>query len=90
MSNLSTVAEFVRGAFGVVLDEVTFLYLSLQPASALAAENLFLRKQLGLYIERKPKPRRATRFGSFNPGPIGQVFRLAWRPDHRCPFGKRA
>jgi hypothetical protein len=27
--------------------------------AALAAENLFLRKQLALYIERKAKPRRA-------------------------------
>lgn len=27
---------------------------------ALAAENLFLRKQLALYRERQPKPQRAT------------------------------
>jgi hypothetical protein len=32
----------------------------LRSPSSLAAENLFLRKQLGLYIERKKKPKRAT------------------------------
>ena len=30
-----------------------------RPRAALAAENLFLRKQLALYIERQAKPRRA-------------------------------
>jgi hypothetical protein len=32
----------------------------LQPAPALAAENLFLRKQLAQYQERQVKPRRAN------------------------------
>jgi hypothetical protein len=31
-----------------------------RPTTTVAAENLFLRKQLGLFIERKAKPRRAT------------------------------
>src|SRR5271155_2092558 len=35
-----------------------FLYLSLRPRGSLAAENLFLRKQLAFYQERKIKPRR--------------------------------
>src|SRR3989442_14966135 len=35
-----------------------FLVLCLQPAPTLAAENLFLRKQLALYRERQVKPRR--------------------------------
>ena len=34
-------------------------HLCLRPAPALAAENLFLRKQLALYEERQVKPRRA-------------------------------
>jgi len=34
--------------------------LNLRSRSGLAAENLFLRKQLALYVERKKKPRRAT------------------------------
>src|SRR4029450_7327418 len=34
--------------------------LCLRPSAALAAENLFLRKQLALYQEHHIKPRRAT------------------------------
>ena len=37
-----------------------FLRASLRPRIALAAENLFLRKQLALYREREVQPRRAT------------------------------
>jgi putative transposase len=37
-----------------------WLFLCLRPSPALAAENLFLRKQLALYQERQTKPRRAT------------------------------
>src|SRR5499425_1630864 len=41
-------------------DVVRFLRLCLRPPASLAAENLFLRKQLALYQERHIKPRRAT------------------------------
>jgi transposase InsO family protein len=41
-------------------DGMHFLLLSLRPSPALAAENLFLRKQLALYQERHMKPRHAT------------------------------
>src|SRR5437867_6221324 len=51
---------FVRTLFGVFLDALAFAHLCLQPTAAVAAENLFLRKQLGLYVERKVKSRRAT------------------------------
>jgi putative transposase len=46
----------------LVVDAVRFLRLCLRlrPTLALAAENLFLRKQLALYQERNVKPRRAT------------------------------
>ena len=37
-----------------------FWLLCLRPSAALAAENLFLRKQLALYQERHIKPQRAT------------------------------
>ena len=40
-------------------DAGRFLWLCLRPPAALAAENLFLRKQLALYRERGLKPRRA-------------------------------
>ena len=41
-------------------DAVQYLILRLRRHSALAAENLFLRKQLALYQERDVKPRRTT------------------------------
>ena len=40
-------------------DLVRFLRLVLRSRTSLAAENLFLRKQLAFYQERKVKPRRA-------------------------------
>jgi len=39
-------------------DLVTFIWLTLRPHGALAAENLFLRKQLAMYQERKLQPSR--------------------------------
>ena len=44
----------------VLGDAARFLRLSLRSPAALAAENLFLRKQLALYQERHVKPRRTT------------------------------
>ncbi len=44
----------------LVADAVRFLRLCLRLPTTLAAENLFLRKQLSLYQERHVKPRRAT------------------------------
>jgi hypothetical protein len=41
-------------------DLLHFLVLSLRSKSSLAAENLFLRKQLAFYQERKIKPRRTS------------------------------
>src|SRR5215475_12305500 len=44
----------------LLVDVLHFLRLCLRPAPGLAAENLFLRKQLALYQERQVKPRRPT------------------------------
>jgi hypothetical protein len=41
-------------------DLLSFLVLSLRSRSSLAAENLFLRKQLAFYQERKIRPRRTS------------------------------
>jgi hypothetical protein len=41
-------------------DLLRFLILALRAKSSLAAENLFLRKQLAFYQERKIKPRRTS------------------------------
>src|SRR5437763_2134795 len=46
--------------YTLLVDAVCYLGLCLRPSMALAAENLFLRKQLALYQERQVKPRRAT------------------------------
>jgi putative transposase len=44
----------------LIVDAVCYLGLCLRPNPKLAAEVLFLRKQLALYEERQVKPRRAT------------------------------
>jgi putative transposase len=44
----------------LLVDAARFLRLGLRSPTALAAENLFLRKQLALYQERHVTPRRAT------------------------------
>ena len=41
-------------------DALQFLLLGTRSATAIKAENMFLRKQLALYLEREVKPRRAT------------------------------
>ena len=63
--------------FTVLIDAMTFVYLWLRSSSALAAENLFLRKQLGLYVERKTKPRRATDVVRFTLAQLSRLF--DWR-----------
>jgi putative transposase len=44
----------------LLCDGIRFLCLCLRPSPALAAENLFLRKQLALYQEHQVRPRRIT------------------------------
>jgi putative transposase len=44
----------------VLLDVLQLLRAAPHSHQRLAAENLFLRKQLALYIERQATPRRAT------------------------------
>jgi len=44
----------------LALDALRFVGLCLRPSPTLAAENLFLRKQLALYQERHMRPRRTT------------------------------
>lgn len=46
--------------FVLILDTIRFLSQSLRSRAALSAENLFLRRQLALYAERKVKARRAN------------------------------
>jgi hypothetical protein len=52
--------HLLQTIFGVLVDALMFFQLCFRPTAAVAAENLFLRKQLGLFLERQVKPRRAT------------------------------
>jgi hypothetical protein len=61
----------------VVFDLVRLAFLAAHSRSALAAENLFLRKQPALFQERKVKPRRADDSTRWMMATLSQVF--SWR-----------
>src|SRR5262245_37147230 len=61
----------------LVVDAGRFLRLWLLSPAQLAAENLFLRKQLAMYQERHVTPRRATHATRFALVWLGQWF--DWR-----------
>jgi hypothetical protein len=61
----------------VLVDLGLFLALCLRSRAALAAENLFLRKQLALFEERKAQPHRATDAVRFVMSALGRLF--DWR-----------
>src|SRR5438093_9892609 len=49
----------LRTVVDLLADVARFGFLALHSRTQLVAENLFLRKQLALYLERQVKPRRA-------------------------------
>ncbi len=57
---LRRVRQRVSMLLSLSMDAVCYLGLRLCPSPALAAENLFLRKQLAQYQERQVKPRRTN------------------------------
>jgi putative transposase len=57
---LHPLLQLTRTLLTLLYDGVRFLGLCLCPSPTLAAENLFLRKQLAMYQERHVKPRRTT------------------------------
>src|SRR5215469_9049119 len=61
----------------VACDLVRLLLLVSRSRRALAAENLFLRKQLALFQERKVKPHRANDSTRLIMVPLGRLF--DWR-----------
>jgi hypothetical protein len=61
----------------VACDLVRLLVLVSRSRRALAAENLFQRKQLALFQERKVKPHRAHRFHTADYGHSGAHVLLA-------------
>jgi hypothetical protein len=50
--------RIAAGVASLICDGVRWLWLTLRSTSAVEAENLFLRRQLALYVERGVKPRR--------------------------------
>jgi hypothetical protein len=59
MRQTSCASHLIHALGGLFSDATRFIVWGLRSRAALRAENLFLRKQLALYIERKTKPRRA-------------------------------
>ena len=59
MRKLDSLSNLLGTLFDLMLDALRLVRVSLRSRCALAAENLFLRKQLALYVERNLKPRRA-------------------------------
>jgi transposase InsO family protein len=74
---VSAILTFARGTVLIFADGLTFLLLCFRSPAAVAAENLFLRKQLDLYIQRKIKPRRATNAIRFTLAHLSRF--LDWR-----------
>jgi transposase InsO family protein len=77
MRSRLVILGLVSNSFGIFIDVVMFCRLCLRSPAALAAENLFLRKQLGLYVERKTKSRRATDAVRFTLAQLSRFF--DWR-----------
>jgi transposase InsO family protein len=77
MRTITPFMHLCRMGTALGIDLVRFLGASFRSRAALAAENLFLRKQLALYRERQVKPRRAS-----DPMRLGLVLLaqcFAWR-----------
>lgn len=77
MPKLVSLSNLLLTALDLLLDALRFIRLSLRPHCALAAENLFLRKQMALYLERKVKPRLARDATRFTLVWLSSLF--AWR-----------
>ena len=60
MQTLRQLFHALSVLFCLAQDALRFLLIDARSTAALKAENLFLRKQLALYVERKAKPRRAS------------------------------
>jgi putative transposase len=60
MRTAHSVLRLVFILFSLAQDALRFLLLGTRSGTAIKAENIFLRKQLALYLEREAKPRRAT------------------------------
>jgi putative transposase len=60
MRTAQSLLRFVSILLDLAQDALQFLLWGTRSSAALKAENIFLRKQLALYLEREAKSRRAT------------------------------
>src|SRR5215831_2025718 len=74
---IRTLAHCSRTVLRVMADLVRLLFLAAGCRRALAAENLFLRKQLALFQERQVKPRRANDATRWTMAMLSRMF--PWR-----------
>ncbi len=61
MPKLDFLSSLHGTMFDLLRDALRLIWASLRPRCSPGAENLFLRKQLALYLEHKVKLHRATR-----------------------------
>ena len=71
------VTHCLRTLSSVAFDLAKIASLSVRSHKSLAAENLFFRKQLALFQERKVKPRRAKDATRWSMATLGRMFQ--WR-----------
>ena len=71
---ITTLSHATTTGRAVVFDLGRLRALCCRSRAALAAENLFLRKQLALFEERKAKPHRATDSIRFVMAALGRLF----------------
>ncbi len=74
----------IRTALLLVRDLLRFVALTCSSHTSLAAENLFLRKQLAFYVERNVRPRRLNDAARIALVVLARVIDLATAP-HRRP-----
>jgi len=60
MATFDRLSNLLPTILDLFLDVLRFIQLGLRFRYTLAAENLFLRKQLSLYVERQVEPRRSS------------------------------
>src|SRR5579864_5134225 len=77
MRTASVLPRVVWLFFSLVWDAIRFILLGTHSSVPLRAENLFLRKQLALYLERKTKPRRADNATRLTLALLSDLF--AWK-----------
>ena len=74
--------DIARAIFQIVIDLFSLLFLLTRSQGKLAAENLFLRKQLAFYKERGVKPGRIDSATKFTLVALSRLF--DWKAALAC------